>query len=319
MSPRLARLLVRCYPASWRQRFGDEFAALLEDHPLTIGAVVDSVAGAARIHVFGTATPRPRPNALSANVWVSWMFAATAGLILYGTADDSALVTAMRSTPALARAWTGIEIGTLAAAAAVILAGLPALVSMVGEAMSKGRLDVLGRLCVPLVSLAPVVLWMAGVSAWFGGHWAAWPWAVGGTRADWPAESVRLATGSVTALLIASGVVAAALGVTQALARSSMHAMRIGVANTVFELDPVRIARRLAPLAVAGVTTMFVSVTLWGVVARGAAGGALEAHTGPLGITTSRAWLLSVALLCVAVGTAARATWSTPAIADTLD
>ena len=30
MNPKLARLLVRLYPRAWRERYGAEFAALLE-------------------------------------------------------------------------------------------------------------------------------------------------------------------------------------------------------------------------------------------------------------------------------------------------
>jgi uncharacterized protein YndB with AHSA1/START domain len=39
-------LLVRCYPAKWRARYGAEFAALLEEHPLGLLDVVDVLRGA---------------------------------------------------------------------------------------------------------------------------------------------------------------------------------------------------------------------------------------------------------------------------------
>jgi hypothetical protein len=43
-------LLVALYPRRWREEFGEEFAALLEETRLTPRAVVDVVVQAARLH-----------------------------------------------------------------------------------------------------------------------------------------------------------------------------------------------------------------------------------------------------------------------------
>ncbi len=45
----MIRLLVALYPRKWRESFGEEFAALLEDTRLTPGAVLDVVVHAARL------------------------------------------------------------------------------------------------------------------------------------------------------------------------------------------------------------------------------------------------------------------------------
>jgi hypothetical protein len=47
MTPRLARLLLRAYPLRWRQRYGPEYAALLEEVPTVPGAIVDVLAAGA--------------------------------------------------------------------------------------------------------------------------------------------------------------------------------------------------------------------------------------------------------------------------------
>jgi hypothetical protein len=39
-------LLIRCYPAAWRERYGDEFASILEERPLGPFDVVDILLGA---------------------------------------------------------------------------------------------------------------------------------------------------------------------------------------------------------------------------------------------------------------------------------
>ncbi|HYN69293.1 MAG TPA: hypothetical protein VEX41_03675, partial [Candidatus Eisenbacteria bacterium] len=48
-------LLLHLYPASWRSRYGDEFAALLEERPLGPFDVADVMLGAidARLHLRG--------------------------------------------------------------------------------------------------------------------------------------------------------------------------------------------------------------------------------------------------------------------------
>ena len=46
-------LLIRCYPAAWRERYGDEFASILEERPLGPFDVADIILGAldARLRV----------------------------------------------------------------------------------------------------------------------------------------------------------------------------------------------------------------------------------------------------------------------------
>lgn len=50
--PMRHRLLLRAYPAGWRERYGDEFLALLADRPDRWRDAVDILAGAldARLH-----------------------------------------------------------------------------------------------------------------------------------------------------------------------------------------------------------------------------------------------------------------------------
>lgn len=43
-----ARLLVRLYPRAWRERYGEEFVALIDGNPITVRGGVDVLRGAAR-------------------------------------------------------------------------------------------------------------------------------------------------------------------------------------------------------------------------------------------------------------------------------
>jgi hypothetical protein len=54
MTPRLARILTRLYPPAWRDRYGEEFAAMLEMGPGDPGTVADSVWSALREHIIPT-------------------------------------------------------------------------------------------------------------------------------------------------------------------------------------------------------------------------------------------------------------------------
>jgi len=54
MTPRFARMLTRLYPPAWRERYGEEFEAMLEMGPGDLGTVADSVWSALREHVIPT-------------------------------------------------------------------------------------------------------------------------------------------------------------------------------------------------------------------------------------------------------------------------
>lgn len=48
---RIARALIRLYPANWRERYGEEFEALLEDNPATAFTVFDLLKGAVKMQL----------------------------------------------------------------------------------------------------------------------------------------------------------------------------------------------------------------------------------------------------------------------------
>lgn len=54
MSPRLARLLARLYPSAWRDRYGEEFKAMLEEGDGDFRTFRDSIWSAFREHIVPT-------------------------------------------------------------------------------------------------------------------------------------------------------------------------------------------------------------------------------------------------------------------------
>jgi len=76
MNPRLARRLTRLYPRAWRQRYADEFEALLEAGPSDLRTLANSIFSALHEHISPTQGANmdpdlnpelnPDPNSLSA-------------------------------------------------------------------------------------------------------------------------------------------------------------------------------------------------------------------------------------------------------------
>lgn len=54
MNPKLAHTLIRLYPRAWRDRYGEEFAALLESNPGRPAQVANVVCAALRERIFPT-------------------------------------------------------------------------------------------------------------------------------------------------------------------------------------------------------------------------------------------------------------------------
>jgi hypothetical protein len=62
----LRRCLARSYPRGWRERYGEEFAALLAETPLTVHVVLDVLRAGALAHV------RARSSLVRAIAAVAW-------------------------------------------------------------------------------------------------------------------------------------------------------------------------------------------------------------------------------------------------------
>lgn len=118
--------LLRLYPRVWRERYGDELVALLEEHPATLGDLFDLFRGAldARLHpqVPGAATPVPDKElpmsqrllgAMAAIGGIAWILGIASTYVLppdvYGERDTSLAVWGV----AIGGALIGISLGEL--------------------------------------------------------------------------------------------------------------------------------------------------------------------------------------------------------------
>jgi hypothetical protein len=145
--PRLVRALLACYPASWRRRYGDEYAQLLCDlrihrHPRLIA---DSLRGALRAQLSPGGPLMSFRSPMTTAIWAAGLFT-VAGIGFQKLSEDFTGV-------------ASVVYALLVAAAAIALAALVAAAAPTAVALLRGR-DAGARwyLAVPV----------AGAAAWYG-------------------------------------------------------------------------------------------------------------------------------------------------------
>ncbi|HEX9091640.1 MAG TPA: hypothetical protein VF831_09135, partial [Anaerolineales bacterium] len=167
--PRSVRAwLLHLYPAAWRERYAEEFAAMLEQGMLSPLDVVDIFLGAcdARLQLLNGEDVSWRLvlmlNKLRLTLLI--VFAAFIGFVVAGMAlvnlvDDSPMVPLMQAEAGPTLAWLFIQIGAVVALLAVVLGGLPIGVTVIRRALSVDRHN-LRWLLVPLVAFLTLVLYI---------------------------------------------------------------------------------------------------------------------------------------------------------------
>jgi hypothetical protein len=230
MRVHLARRLASLYPASWRARYGDEFAAFLEDHPATPSAILDII-GSAMLEQLRAARDfhmdsRQRTLVLMA---FAYLAAVAAGVNFYWTVNDTPLAAVMQSRVLLATSFRAVALGSLAAFAAVITIALP-VTSWIGlEAFRTRRWRTVGRIFVPFGAALIVVIWLIAGSMATGRHWVATPWDVTGdwpAPVEWPPLSIRWTMSSVTFVLLVCGLLSSAVAASQVVRESDLSRYR---------------------------------------------------------------------------------------------
>jgi hypothetical protein len=226
MHRRLARRLSSLYPASWRARYGDEFAAFLEDHPSTPSAILDIIGSAIleRLRAAGDLYADARQRTLVLMALAS-LAAVAAGINFYWTVNDTPLAAVMQSRTLLAVSFGTVALGSLAAFAAVLAIGLPVTSWIALEAFRTRRWRTVGRISVPFGAALIVVIWLIAGSMATGRHWVATPWDVTGdwpAPAEWPPLAIRWTMSSVTFVLLVCGLMSSAIAASQVIRESDL-------------------------------------------------------------------------------------------------
>jgi hypothetical protein len=158
--------LIRLYPSAWRQRYGEEFDALLKECLHSPMDVLDILLGALDAHLQLTNDMNWRlmnmVNKLRTTIWMvfaGYIGFVIGGLGLVGLVDDSPAVPLMKVNQSLQVAWRAIQISSGLTLLAVILGGTPLAVTFLKRAFSTSRRD-LRLLVVPLASFFIVLMYI---------------------------------------------------------------------------------------------------------------------------------------------------------------
>ncbi|HEY7094013.1 MAG TPA: hypothetical protein VH393_12575 [Ktedonobacterales bacterium] len=155
--------LVRLYPVGWRERYEDEFVAMLEDARPSLTDYADILLGALDARLFlrdttgGTLTMLTRYRAANVAVFCSWILFVLAGLALNGMLDDSAYVPLMRERADLHTAWLVLQAGAVISLLAVLAGGLPIALAVWRNSPAQRRWFLVPAICFLLVA-APVAV-----------------------------------------------------------------------------------------------------------------------------------------------------------------
>jgi hypothetical protein len=157
-----SRWLVRLYPRAWRERYEEEFAAMLEQRPASLLDVLDIVFGAldARLH--------PQLG-IGRTLMVNKMRTATIAILCayvgfvvadmgFQKATEDPPFTSLESTHALLGiSYDAILAGSVVALLAMMAGGIPIAFAALRYAVAERRRDILLLFSVPPISLAAFI------------------------------------------------------------------------------------------------------------------------------------------------------------------
>lgn len=291
--------LIRLYPRAWRERYGDEFAALLDAHPPSLADRADILRGAldARLRALVTSGGRPLPDQSSGRILA--VFCAYVGIVIadaamYSLVDDSPLIGAMQTHRLLRACWYLLLAGSGLAFVAVVIGGLPIAVAVLRFAIAARRKDILLRiLAVPALALGVHAVFAALVIALLAG-WLPFPLPVGPGTAGGPPPAGNSVLAGIYALLFVGTATGCTALLIAAVRRSEVRAQRLQMGGFSAVIEPYRFALLPAALATLGMGAMLV----------GGAGFVLVAHAISPDYFDATHW----PIWCVAVGAMAVAT-----------
>src|SRR5215213_164161 len=160
----LLKRMVRLYPQAWRERYQEEFGALLEERTASVADVYDVALGALDAWLFpqvvqersvALMVSRMRRSVLLV-LW-AWVGVVAAGVGFQKMTEYEDFVRAARESPPVGMSFDAAVVGALVALAAVFAGSVPIVLAALGDAFRRGRKDVPLLLCVPPLALGVFV------------------------------------------------------------------------------------------------------------------------------------------------------------------
>lgn len=159
-TPRLLHL----YPRAWRDRYGDEVASVLAEHRVTYWTALDLILGALDAHLHGDLLPRRlvsmthRMRSSEITIFCAFVLFCLTWIALRFIRDPLPIwEAAVARHPALLTSLTALDIATVIATLAILVGGVPLLLSALMQAFSARRWGLLALFAVPLIAVAALV------------------------------------------------------------------------------------------------------------------------------------------------------------------
>jgi hypothetical protein len=302
MIQKLRPWLTRLYPRAWRDRYAAEFDALLEECLHSPLDAADVFLGAidAHLQLLGgeNVTWRVMNMLNKIRTAILIVFAAyigfiIAGLSLAGLADDSPMIPLMKTTPALAAAWTILQAGAVIALLAVVIGGLPLALTVIRRALTSNRRG-LGLLLVPVVSFLALILYVGFI------------FLVGSGRIQIPGVLPAVQPGNFppgNRLMLAGlmlffviGAVASTLAVWKVVSGTEVEQETFRVIGRPMTVKVYTFAYLPAVVTTVCMLVMLAATVVWGWLAFTALPDVFAGNYGPWQ-TSTRAWFVGIVAL----------------------
>jgi|CZKL01.1.fsa_nt_gi hypothetical protein len=298
MNPKLAQTLIRLYPAQWRSRYGEEFAALLKDKNFTAEDSFDVILSAIteRIRLLGESMPSNRETAINLAA-VSYLAAAAGGINLVATIDDSPVVAAMHQLLVPDIAWTILSITGILAGICALASGASLYGRWLVSALHRKRQEALRLLFPPAAGLVLLFFWGALSLVMTHGKWIASPWAIlpqGGAPALWPGLHFRWLFGAISTILSLEILFSLAVGFTK------LSSLDVGETPYTNRTMRAKTTRWLLLITATSMVVAACSVFTWGAELSLRTPELLHDQFGVLGTTITVSWALSLSLFVIA-------------------
>jgi hypothetical protein len=286
------RWLVALYPETWRERYEEEFLALLEDCPLSCASLIDVMVSALDAHlhsaqVFGrmlTMLQRLRSTAIT--VFCAYIVFVLAGLGYWNMTED--YVERLNVHPAIALSYYALQAGAIIGLLAVLAGGLPIALAVAWRAFVTRQWRPLLLLAVPPISLA---VWI-GYTMFI--------------------LQLSQALGNVDHTHPLNRLVGLSwIGLFHLAAAASTTAVVVAVRQSQISLSLFQFARIPAVLATLSMAGMLVATIAWGVALKVEVPQVFNGAYGIyfLGANLAVSWLLIIVVMAGATAVAAVSTW----------
>ncbi|MEO7002244.1 MAG: hypothetical protein ABI068_10475 [Ktedonobacterales bacterium] len=291
---RLHTWLLRLYPSVWRDRYGEEFLALLADRGISAFSFLDM------LDVFyGALDARLAPQLADTRgfpmlnrlrktlivVFCAYILYVLSGTGFYGLLDDNSL--AKSSLANLQNAVYVVQAGAGISLLAILIGGLPIGFAALRSAWSSGRRSVLALLGTPILAFLVVIgsfLALVAIEKSQG-------------TSVFDAKPGQVFTPNVA--VVAAYFTAVAIWHLAAIV--STAAMATAIARSPISERLYRFARIPALVAALAMLLTLGGVVAWGIIANGQASAQFQHDLGFYGLTTMTSWIIVTVTMTIAV------------------